>query len=100
VLWKLCCGQILAPVGASSSSSVGTPASVASSASVAAVSASAVATTVASAWGLVVVPPAWRFGTMAVAVPVAVPVASPDGVSASASARPPQVAAVGGWLFV
>jgi len=80
VLWKLCRGQILAPVGASSSSSAGTSASVASSAPVAAVSASAVATAVASALGLVVVPPAWRFRTVAVAVPVA----SPVGMSASA----------------
>jgi len=101
VLWKLCRGQILAPVGASSSSSVGTSASVASSASAAAVSASAsasaVATAVAFALGLVAVPPAWRFGTVAVAVPVAVPVASPVVVSASAPSS--TGADVGGWLF-
>ena len=61
-------------------------ASVASSASAAAVSASvsAVAMAVVSALGLVAVPPAWRFGTVAVAVPVPVPVVNPAVVSASA----------------
>jgi len=99
VLWKLCHGQILAPVGASSSSSVGTSMSVASSASVAAVSASAVATAGGSALGLVVVPPAWRFGTVAVAVAAAVAVASPVGMSASASAPFSTGGCCGGLAF-
>jgi len=99
VLWKLYRWLILAPVGVSSSSSVGTSASVASSASVAAVSASAVATAVASALGLVVVPPAWRFGAVAVAGPVAVPAASSVGVSFSASAPSSTGGCCGGLAF-